>query len=135
MGDLHFYQLGLCDAMYMYTMYVQCMWLFAAHAHPNNIAHTHSLETRLIQIWGAGTAHTEGVSSPYLYYLRFVAGTDGEHFEQATTGPQQLLIGVEPHDTHQVHWTTTGQDYQLHNSESSIYMYMYVNMYMYAYIG
>jgi hypothetical protein len=48
-----------------------------------------------------------------LHYLWLVAGTDREDFEQATASPEQLLIGIEPHDTYQVHWTTTGQDYQL----------------------
>ena len=53
----------------------------------------------------------------YLHYLWLVAGTDREDFEQATASPEQLLIGIEPHDTYQVHWTTTGQDYQLRNSK------------------
>ena len=49
----------------------------------------------------------------YLYDLRLVTGTYGEYFEQTTARPQQLLVRVESHDTYQIDWTTTGQDYQL----------------------
>lgn len=46
----------------------------------------------------------------YLNYLRFVAGTDRQHFEQTTASPQQFLIGVQSHDAHQVDRATAGQD-------------------------
>ena len=45
--------------------------------------------------------------------LWLVAGADGEDLEESTAGPQQFLVGIESHDPHQVHWTSTGQDYQL----------------------
>ena len=49
----------------------------------------------------------------YLDNLWFVAGADRENFEQATTGPEQLLVGVETHDTNKKGWSTTSQDDQL----------------------
>ena len=45
--------------------------------------------------------------------LWLVAGADGEDLEESTAGPQQFLIGIEPHDPDQVHRTSAGQDYQL----------------------
>ena len=49
----------------------------------------------------------------YLHNLWLVAWADGEHFEETTTCPQQLLICVQSHDSDEVDWTTTGQDDQL----------------------
>lgn len=48
------------------------------------------------------------------YNGRLVAGADGQHFEHTACGPQQLLIGVSPHDVNQCLRATAGQDYQLH---------------------
>lgn len=47
------------------------------------------------------SSRQERSSSSYLHNLWFVAGTDRQHFQNSTAGPEQLLVGVQSHDTHQ----------------------------------
>lgn len=48
------------------------------------------------------------------YNGRLVTGADRQNFKNTACGPQQLLIGVSPHDVDQCLGATAGQDDQLH---------------------
>lgn len=39
-----------------------------------------------------------------------VTGADRQNFENTTCGPQELLVGVSPHDVDQCLGATTGQN-------------------------
>lgn len=47
------------------------------------------------------------------YNGRFVTGADRQNFENTTRGPQELLVGVSPHDVDQCLGATAGQNDQL----------------------
>ena len=44
---------------------------------------------------------------------RLVARADGEHFQDARGGPQELLVVVGPHDPDELQRSLAGQDDQL----------------------
>ena len=55
----------------------------------------------------------KGLHASSLDNLGLITGANGEHFEEPTTRPQQFLIGVESHDSHEQGWATTGKDDEL----------------------
>lgn len=50
---------------------------------------------------------------------RLVTGADRQNFEDAARRPQQLLVGVSPHDVDQCLRAPTGQDDQLHTRDAT----------------